>query len=281
MSNSQKKIRLGVIGKPISHSLSPTIHGLWINHFNLQASYEALLVDDLKSFFNCAKDTFSGFNVTVPYKEQVLKFCDDLSPEVRALGAANTIVNENGRWKAYNTDGLGFIRSVDEQLSLAVLDKDVLVFGAGGSAKAVVAALISKQVNKIYICNRTHKHALEIQNAYLKTFPNIYCIGFNEIQKSNLCLKNVALVVNTTSVGLNNSEECLIADASWLHSGMSVIDLVYKPAVTMLLKQASKKQLSYTNGLGMLVYQAAYAFTHFTGKPITSDLALAALKEIS
>ena len=260
MDNHGAHYLFGVIGKPIAHSLSPYIHQAWLKLATINADYVPFLVQDLDTFCEWAKSSnLKGFNVTVPYKESILPYCDVLSPEVEKIGAANTIVNKEGKWHAYNTDAYGFYKSVTEELNWHAKGKDVLIFGAGGSTKAIVYALTNEEINTIYLCNRTLSKAKELAVLY-KAKCNMLCLSYQDLVHRDL--SSVSLVVNTTSVGLRG--ESLFENDSWLLHTMKVYDLIYKPKTPLLIKSLEKGNVA-VGGLGMLVHQAAAAFKYFTG----------------
>lgn len=252
----------GVIGSPIRHSLSPTIHQVWIKDSDLNATYVPFLVDNIHAFCEWAKSSnVAGFNVTLPHKEAILPYCDVLSDEVKAIGAANTIVNQEGQWHAYNTDAFGFYESVSTELAWDAAGQTALVLGAGGSAKAVVYALVKAGVKKVILCNRTVAKAEALLEPY-QAHCDVSVARLDQIAQVIQSDPEISLLVNTSSLGLQN--EVICEDLSALKASLRVYDLIYNP-ITPLLKTCAEMNIRACGGLGMLVYQAAAAFEYFTG----------------
>ncbi len=196
-----------------------------------------------------------GLNITIPHKEAVLHLLDWLSPEAEEIGSVNTIKNERGVLKGYNTDAKGFMGSLKES-GLSVRDKKVLILGAGGAARAVIYALL-REGARLYIYNRTIDKAISLSRAFSR-FGKIEVVG--TIQRD--FIDSVEVIVNTTSLGLSEGDPMPIEPAmiNWHHV---VCDLIYKR--TPLLQMAAQKGCKTIDGLGMLLWQGVYAFEIWTG----------------
>lgn len=254
--------KMYLIGKSLKHSISPIIHNKIFSYYNIEAIYENVELpteEDLKRFTEDIKKDQSaiGFNVTIPYKESILKFCDHILDDVKIIRAANTIKNENGKLIAYNTDWMGFVRSLYET-GVDVRGKRILVLGAGGAAKACIFGLYKMGVSEIYVANRTLEKAFYLKEQF-KDYVNINVIEWK--QKSKL---KFSVIINTTSIGM--FPKC--DEAPFEYEGLSTIlengeslvyDLIYNPIKTKLLKMAEEKNIVINNGLKMLIYQAVEA----------------------
>ncbi|MEI7668726.1 MAG: shikimate dehydrogenase [Pseudomonadota bacterium] len=251
MKNNNK---LAVIGSPISHSLSPRLHNFWLNKYNIDAVYEAIEVksEDLASFLRSLdKNGFIGINITIPHKEESLKYVDYKDEFATSIGAINTIIVKNGKLIGSNTDAYGFIASLKNQ-QVQIHKTRALIIGAGGAAKAVCAGLVAENAELI-IANRNLNRAEELST----NFGNIKVISLDEIDSY---LNDISLLVNTTSLGMKNQPELEISLKSLPKSAI-VTDIVYNPLMTNLLKQAQENGNKTIDGLWMLLYQAQKAFS--------------------
>lgn len=255
----------GVIGFPISHSRSPALHGYWLKHYKIDGAYVPLAIapDDLKQTLEALpKMGFAGVNLTIPHKETAFAICsalgvvDDIAQKV---GAVNALVFAQGKIiKATNTDGYGFIANLkDGAPDWQPETSRALVLGAGGAARGIIAALLDAGVASIEIINRTRAKA-EILAAL---FDNVTVGDFDKPAKS---LANTNLLINTTSLGMRG-EPPLTLPLHDLPKDALVTDIVYNPLHTDLLKSAATRGNMVVDGLGMLLHQAAPAFTHWFG----------------
>lgn len=259
----------GVMGFPISHSLSPRLHGYWIKKYDLKATYVAWEVppERLAARLKNLPDTlaeqgelFRGTNLTIPLKEKALEIVDIVEDDARAIGAINTVVVEgDGLLVGRNTDGIGFTDSLAEKVAIADFKgKSALVLGAGGAAKAIVFALIKMGFSKILITNRTRARAEEL---------TAHLTGGTEVldwEARETVLGDVSLVVNTTSLGMKG-QPALQMSLQGLKSGAVVTDIVYTPLKTDLLLEAEKNGFVAVDGLGMLLHQAKAGFEAWFG----------------
>ena len=260
----EKKLLLaGVIGDPILHSKSPTLHRFWLNQNNINGHYIPLRVSkmDLELVLKTLpKMGFSGVNVTVPHKESVLKIANQITQSARQIGSANTLTFlPCGGFKADNTDGYGFLKNLEENESMwDPLNAKVLIIGAGGASRAVISALLNSGVSKIVITNRTYERANELKEYFER---KIDVIKWNEKEQF---LGETNTLVNTTTLGMLGCEN-LDLPLSSINKGTIVLDLVYNPIKTTLLQNAEKQGCKIIDGLGMLLHQATPGFKEWFG----------------
>ena len=254
----------GVIGHPIAHSKSPQLHGYWLRRYGIKGHYIPMDVGqaDLKDVLaTLPKLGFVGLNVTIPHKETVLHLADIVTDRAALIGAANTLIfRKDGRIHADNTDGSGFMANLRQNAPAWVPGAGpAVVFGAGGAARAVVAALIEVGVPEIRIANRTRPRAEALRadfGAKLKVF--------DWVQAANM-LEGAATVINTTSLGMAGKPDFRVPlDA--LEKSALVTDLVYNPLKTQLLLDAQTRGCTVVDGLGMLLHQAAPGFERWFGQ---------------
>lgn len=268
----------GVMGFPISHSLSPRLHGYWINKYDLDAVYVAREVkpEELRKTLqelpkHCAErgEIFRGGNLTIPLKETALDIVDILEPSAKIIGAVNTLVlAEDGTLIGRNTDGIGFQDSLAEQVTLKSFKAGTaLVLGAGGAAKAIVHALTEMGFGKILISNRTQSRADELVEHVGGVTETLPWNNRTEV------LGQVDLLVNTTSLGMSG-QPVLQMSLEGLKQGAVVTDIVYVPLETDLLRDARKKGHVSVDGLGMLLHQAKAGFEAWFGIKPEVDKAL-------
>lgn len=209
-------------------------------------------------------DNFGGANVTVPHKEQAVALVDTLTPEAAAVGAINTVVSRDGRLLGANTDGLGFLRSLREEADFPPRGKSVVILGAGGAARSVAFSLAEAGAAPIVIINRTAERAQSLAEFINRTIGTTALgVGLHD-PRISISLRDCALMVNTTSVGLHPNDPSPIAP-HLLQPGALVYDLIYRPRETALLREAKRRGCRVIGGLGMLLYQGALAFELWTG----------------
>jgi len=261
---SRNKI-FGLLGNPLKHSLSPCMHNAALRALKIKARYRLfdLSFEQLPVFFLKIKENnIAGFNVTIPYKEKVLPYLNSISSGARQIGAVNTVTADGSRrLKGFNTDYLGFMRHL--KILKVKPDKAALI-GAGGAARAVCFALGKLSARQVQVYDIDVYRAISLVNQFKDTFKNCRFSAVARIEDLNI--KNRDLLVNASPVGMKDSDPCLIRE-DMLHPDLFVYDLIYNPAQTKLLALAKKAQIGHANGLGMLLYQGAIAFRHFTGKP--------------
>ncbi|MDO8984909.1 shikimate dehydrogenase [Cypionkella sp.] len=248
----------GVIGHPIAHSRSPTLHGFWLKRYGIKGHYIPMDVapQDLRQVLEILpKLGFVGVNVTIPHKEAVLKIVDVVTDRAALIGAANTLIfRKDGRIHADNTDGAGFIANLRQNAPhWNPAAGPAAVFGAGGAARAIVAALIEVGVPEIRIANRTQPRAQALR-ADFGAKLQIY----DWVQAPNM-LEGAATVINTTSLGMAGKSDFRVP-LDGLERDALVTDLVYNPLKTHFLLEAEARGCTAVDGLGMLLHQAAPGF---------------------
>jgi len=250
----------GLIGNPVSHSLSPLMQNAAFTRLKIKARYKLfpLKENELRPFLaNLKQKNIYGLNVTIPYKERVLKLVDGYqSSSVSGIGAANTIVvSKTGNLKLFNTDYLGFSRHLKE---LKVNPKKAALIGAGGASRAICFALGKKKAQEVSIYDIDKFRSLALMERFNKLFPHTRFLACESIEALKLAEKDI--LINASSIGMKESDLLLVNPAQ-LHPGLFVYDLIYNPAQTKLLQLAQEKNISYSNGLGMLLYQGVEALT--------------------
>ena len=256
----------GVVGWPIAHSLSPRLHGHWIEEYGIDAAYVPLAIrrEDFTAALNGLRLAgFRGVNVTVPHKEAAFALADRCDGAAEIAGAANLLLfGENGI-EARNTDAAGLRASLDENLGAGALKgRSAVIWGAGGMARAAVCALSVLGVSEIRILNRNPARAESLRAALMaRTAAKLVCAGLEDWSRAG---KDAALLVNATSAGMNGVPSVdLPLDV--LPDDAAVFDAVYNPLETKLLAQAGARGLRTVDGLGMLMHQAVPAFAAFFG----------------
>ncbi|GIP35890.1 shikimate dehydrogenase [Paenibacillus sp. J2TS4] len=268
-------VMFGVFGDPVAHSKSPLMLNRAFEVTGANAAYAAFHIrpGTLRDAVNGIRALgFRGVNVTIPHKLEVVDYLDEIDEHARAIGAVNTIVNDQGRLKGYNTDGIGYVRSLKEEAGFSIAGQTVMLLGAGGAARGIGYALAKEGAARIIIANRTASKAEELA-AYLSEGTDTEGIGLEAVATR---IDGVNLVVNTTKIGMHPKiEECPIAP-ELIHPGMLVSDIVYNPLETRFLREAKARGAAVHGGLGMFIYQGAYAFEYWTGQPAPAE----AMREI-
>lgn len=248
-------MKYAVIGSPIDHSLSPVMHNANFKALGLDHDYEALNIDP--SNFDSIKEiiknqNLSGFNVTIPHKENIIPYLDEIDEQSKTVGAVNTVKIHDNKWIGYNTDGIGYVeglKTVYPDLSNAY----ILIIGAGGASKGITNELMKHVNPKITVANRTLSRFDNWQ-------MNINKIGLNDAEKA---LSEFDIIINTTPVGMNNNSD-LVINLDNLAPHTLVSDIVYIPFKTPILKTAEAKGNPIQNGLDMFVNQGAESFKIWT-----------------
>ena len=277
------KTRLyGLLGNPVSHSLSPFIHNEGFRRLSLNARYLAFSVkeEDLEStLFVLRKMGVGGLNLTMPLKEAVLPLCDSLSKEARLSSSVNTLVfSENGEMTGCSTDGIGFFRALESENG-AVNGKKLCLMGLGGAGKAILSRAVYTELSEIRLLQRAssiEKNRSFIEKIEKETGKKIL-LGSYEADFSEF-LEKSDILVNASNVGMRE-EASLIPEVKLLHKGLFVADCIYHPFETKLLSQAREAGLRYMNGLPMLFYQAVEAFRLWTGKSFPEEEVFVALQD--
>ena len=244
---------LGVIGHPIEHSLSPAMHRAALRELGLDYHYDKFDVkpEELENFVNDAMENFLGFNVTVPHKVGIIKFLDSLSKEAELIGAANTVKFENDSATGFNTDGIGAIRALKEAGQQAN-GKKVLILGAGGASRAISFQLAMEGAD-ISIFDKIGEKAGELAEDIKEKLDKEINILGSPPEK----LDRFDILINATPVGMSPNTGNSPLDRERLHQSLTVMDIVYNPLETKLLKEAREAGCKTVNGTGMLVNQGA------------------------
>ncbi|MDR6880032.1 shikimate dehydrogenase [Bacillus sp. 3255] len=259
-------ILYGVFGDPIRHSRSPIMLNRAFQEADLNSVYAAFHVrpEELGDAVRGIRALgYRGINVTIPHKVEVMQYLDEIDEGARIVGAVNTIVNDAGKLTGYNTDGIGYVRSLKEETGIELKGKNVLVLGAGGAARGVAYALAKEGAGCIYIANRTKERALELAET-IGTYTKTVGLGLDEVAD---VVDHVQFVLNTTSAGMHPHTEELPMPVELLRKHHLVSDLIYNPRITRFLREAEAVGARIHGGLGMFIYQGAYAFEYWTGTP--------------
>jgi shikimate dehydrogenase len=259
---TMEKIKFGVIGDPIAQSKSPLMMNAAFEKIGYPGVYEKYhvkpdeLADAIKQF---RAQSFRGLNVTIPHKVAIMAHLDEIDEDARHIGAVNTVVNDNGKLIGYNTDGIGYVRSLLEETGFSPEGKRILFLGAGGAARGVIYAMLKQKPSFVGITNRTLEKAEELANS-LQSFGTVQALSESAYRNERW-----DLIVNTTSVGMFPDVDATPFDANLVQSNMLVSDLIYNPRETKLLLEAKTRGARIHNGFGMFIYQGAYAFEYWTG----------------
>ncbi|MFX3635709.1 MAG: shikimate dehydrogenase [Candidatus Pristimantibacillus sp.] len=260
----------GVIGDPIRHSKSPIMMNRAFRESGINGVYSAFHItpDKLADFIGGVRAMgIRGVNVTIPHKLDIMNYMDEIDPGARAIGAVNTIVNENGHLTGYNTDGIGYVRSLKEEAEPNLTGKRIVVIGAGGASRAIVYALANEQPANITIANRSVERAQELVQSF-NSLADMQAVTTEGLKDA---CKDADIVINTTSVGMYPNIEATPIDAAWLKQDAVASDLIYNPLRTKFLLDAEKNGCRIHGGLGMFINQGAYAFEYWTGQPAPAE----------
>ena len=303
--SSLKKI-YGLIGYPVKHSFSPAMHNAAFKYLNIDAEYRLFEVkpEELKDFLLnkdfVAKDRegnsihardIVGFNITIPHKVRVLELARLVEnvtvrvyPEVLLSGAVNTIKRDNGKLHYLNTDTIGFVKSLIEDLKFNPEDKNVLLFGCGGAGRAIIAGLTPQEgfkVKKIYIYDANKEATNSAENHFSALASNFGSLRnklqFISIEGIPKVIPACQLLVNASPVGMKEGDGSVI-DKNLLHQSLYIYDVVYNRK-TQLIRDAESLGLHAKDGLGMLLYQGVSAFEFWTGRKVPVEVMRKALVE--
>ena len=251
--------KLGVLGYPLSHTLSPNIHNYWLSVYKLNGVYEKVEVSpkDLKYFFSNNIMQYRGLNVTIPHKVDVFNYMDEVSDSAKVIGAINCITLSDNKLIGSNTDADGFMRGLTNAYSsINFENKNALVIGAGGASRAIIHSLQMKSVRNISVTNRSQDRLQSIK----QIFDNkISVIDWGAMYEQ---IKNFNLIINCTSLGMLGKDDIKI-DLSHQKEKSLVIDLVYNPLETRLVVEAKRNNHDYLNGIPMLLNQAALSWVRW------------------
>lgn len=258
----------GIIGHPVAHSLSPAFQEAAFRHCGLDVTYERwdTPLDDLPSRVDSLRAVdVVGANVTVPHKEAVIPLLDELGGQSARMGAVNTIVNREGRLFGFNTDGPGFVAALRNEAAFEPAGRRILLVGAGGAARGIAFALSEARAAAVDIANRTPERAAAVAK---EIGQPVGAVAFDVSPGSYDC------VVNCTSVGMHGGPDPqgVPVDLDSARDNALIVDIVYTPEDTPLLRAARERGLRTLGGLPMLIYQGALAFEHWTGVAAPVDV---------
>lgn len=245
-----------VLGSPISHSLSPKLHGFWLKRYKINGGYTAMEVSPAQlnpALDDLAARGFAGCNLTLPLKEHALELMDTLDESAVTAGAVNTVVIRGGKKTGYNSDGFGFLESLKAQASSWNKNHAVLL-GAGGAARGIAAVLKQAGVKNFTFINRTPQKAEKI----------IIDLALPQASTAVTAPEDTSLLINCTSLGMAGQPP-LETDISMLPPHATVADIVYRPLITPLLQQAQQRGLAIVEGLPMLLHQGRLGFKEWFG----------------
>jgi shikimate dehydrogenase len=261
---------MGVIGDPIAHSFSPDMHNAAIEALGLDGCYVAyhVLPDRVgEAIAGVRGFGLLGLNVTIPHKLAVMEHVDRISEEALAVGAVNTIHNENGELTGYNTDVFGVLTAIERVAGITTLPSKCVVLGAGGAARAVTYGLASRpEVETVVLLNRTTERAEALATDMEKITGKAICPGGMDVEEQRTAFSDAGLVVNTTSLGMYpNVDASPLSDPSVIHPDLVLYDTVFNPLNTVLMGQFQSVGAKAYGGLDMLVFQGARSFELWTG----------------
>ena len=258
------KNKLGVIGYPVKHSLSPIMHRIWLNKYGLDGEYNLLeihpenLQEKVRAF---RQDGWKGFSVTIPHKIAIFPLLDESDDKAKRFGAVNTVINQDGYLKGTNTDGDGFLQSLFHAGFIFRPTVKALIIGAGGAARSVGLTLAETEIAQVDFTNRTVEKAEELRVKVNEIKPS----SVLHLQRAEKQLSDYDLIINATSVGMEPYPDPCPLSLSHVSPGTFCADLIYKPLKTTWLKEAEKRGCQTLNGLSMLVHQGALAFEQWFG----------------
>lgn len=278
----------GIFGDPIAHTLSPAMHNAAFRALGMNAVYLPFHVKAAsKGALRAAVEAVRamdmlGVNVTIPHKELVLKYLDEVDGQAASLGAVNTIVNRGGRLFGFNTDGAGYLLSLKKETGFRPAGKKVVIIGAGGAARSILYSMLELAPSSVVLVNRTAGRAATLAREFAPRFSSPIVTAALERAPLEKALDGADLVVNTTSIGMMGKGE-LELPLEAMKARAVVSDIVYRPLRTGLLKDAGKKGLRAHGGLGMLIGQGAIGFELWTSRAapvaVMEKAALGALRK--
>ena len=275
--------QVGILGYPLAHSISPAFQQAAFDHYSLPVRYHSWptppdrLEEEVRKLRG---EDYLGANVTIPHKERVGAYLDDIDPWARSVGAVNTIVREGGRLLGYNTDSYGFVRSLKERGGFDPRGKEVLLLGAGGAARAAAFGLSKESIASLTIANRTLGRAQHLADDVRGPVGQVEAMALtqNDLDEASA---GADLIVNSTSIGMSHgdAEGRTPLEAPLIPASALVYDMVYNPSETPLLREARRAGARALGGLSMLIYQGAAAFERWTGRDAPVEVMLSAAEE--
>jgi shikimate dehydrogenase len=273
-----------LLGTPLGHLVSPAMHNSAFAELGIDYCYLPVEVatEDLATVFAGLKRmNLAGGNVTVPHKIRIIELLDRLDPLARSIGAVNTICLEQGQAVGYNTDGYGFLRSLQEVAGISPAGQRFFLLGAGGAARAIAMTLAAEGAETIIISNRSAERAEILAEELNRAIRPCAKMVAAEPKAQQAALAESTVLINCTSLGMAPAGDILALDPALLHPGLTVADTVYNPIRTRLLAAAEAIGCRTVPGLGMLIHQGAAAFTIWTGhEPSIATMRQAALAQL-
>lgn len=267
---------LGLLGDPVSHSLSPRMHNMAFAQLGLPYVYLAFKANESElpaAVAGMRALNAKGFNLTMPDKKAIIPLLDEVTPEARMIGSVNTVVNRDGKLVGYNTDGKGFVRDLLEH-GVSIKGKRILMGGAGGAARAVAIQLALDGAAELVVINRTLEKAVEIRDVIARDISSckVEALELNE-DRLRAKLVGADIFINSTALGMHpNEDSCILSGPDLLRPSLVVADFIYNPRKTKLLRMAEQAGCTAINGLGMLLWQGAEAFNIWTGADMPVSL---------
>jgi shikimate dehydrogenase len=256
---TELKKHFAVIGNPIHHSLSPQIHAAFAKDANLDMTYEAIL-SPLNQFQQTTQalllKKFSGANITLPFKKEAYELANEHSHYAKIAEAVNTFEFKNDRIIGHNTDGIGLVRDLEQNLHINLANQKILIIGAGGAAEGVIYSILERKPSEFTLTNRTIEKSIAIKNK-MNEYAASFGVNLKVVEITQLPHQYFDVIINATSASLNESD--LGMDNKVFHEKSFAYDMVYGKE-TPFIKQAKYQQSKISDGLGMLVEQAAEAF---------------------
>lgn len=272
-----------VIGDPIAQSLSPQLHNGLFETIGVDALYLPIGVkaEDLEKLVDGFRlMNFGGFNITKPHKMEVMKYLDGLDPLAEKIGAVNTVVYRDGKMIGYNTDGFGFIKSIENKIGdILKEDLTILILGCGGAVKSVAMALADWGIKKVIIANRTVEKAEELANQINESWPGKAQAISMEASALEKAVNQSVVIANGTSLGMADTIDQTPLPKNLMKKDLLVYDMIYSPPVTQFMNDASAVGAQTVNGLEMLLYQGLLAFELWTNIFPEPELGMKLLEE--
>ena len=254
----------GLIGSPVSHSMSADMHNDLFSYYNLKARYHAFDVskENLRDAVKGLRALgVAGFNITIPHKVAMLDLLDEVEEVAANIGAVNTVINNQGKLIGYNTDGDGYIESLKRKVGKDLRECTFLLIGAGGAARGIFISLAAQGIKEIDICNRTVQRAEELIDD-CRYHTNSSAISPAHAEQS---IAKYDVIINTTSVGMYPKVEESPLSLAGISQNTVVSDIIYNPLKTLFLQEAERNGATIDDGVGMFVNQGALAFQRWTG----------------
>lgn len=267
---------MGVIGNPIGHSISPQLHNTINRELGANIAYVPMKIqhENLeRAIMGMKAMNFIGFNITVPFKSDVIPFLDVISDEAGMLGAVNTVKILEGKLYGFNTDGEGFVRSFTEEAGTGFSGKKVVLLGAGGASRSIATRVVREGAGELLITNRTLSKAENIAKLARGQGAGVVEVVEPGSDKARIALQQADIIINTTSLGMTPHEEGIPVEEDMVFNRNQIVyDIIYNPMKTRFLQKAESGGCKIINGLGMLFYQGVSAYEIWTERELPKEL---------